>query len=85
MSGTRIAIIIGAIPVVVGLIYLGLQVAFGEETAWVPAGGEVTAESGDIVGYLTGTIDPAGVVLLLALGIAMAFGFAVVLRGARDL
>ena len=72
MSGTRFAIIIGAIPIIVGLFYLGLQLAFGQETEW-------------IAGFLSGTMDPAGVVMLLALGIAMAFGFAVILRGARDL
>lgn len=71
MSGTRIAIIIGVIPVIVGLIYLGLQIAFGEHD-WVS-------------GLISGTMDPAGVVMLVALGLAMAFGFAVILRGARDL
>ena len=30
-------------------------------------------------------IDPAGVVLLVALGLAMGFGMLVILRGARDL
>ena len=30
-------------------------------------------------------IDPAGVILLVALGLAMGFGMLVILRGARDL
>ncbi len=30
-------------------------------------------------------IDPAGVVLLVALGLSMGFGMLVILRGARDL
>ncbi len=72
MSTTRFAIVIGIIPIVVGLVYLGLQVAYGR-----------TVE--DFVAGIVGTIDPAGVVLLLALGISMGFGFLVILRGARDL
>jgi hypothetical protein len=72
MSGTRIAILIGIIPIVVGLLYLGLQLAFGQDTDWIS-------------GLISGTMDPAGVVMLVALGLAMAFGFAVILRGARDL
>lgn len=31
------------------------------------------------------TMDRAGATMLIALGIAMAFGFAVMLRGSRDL
>ena len=54
---------LGAIPVVIGLIYLGLQ--------W--------ASDNDLV------VDPAGIVLLIMLGISMAFGMFVILRGARDL
>jgi Flp pilus assembly protein TadB len=60
---TRWALVLGAIPVVIGLIYLVVQEAVGIE-AW---------------------IDPAGVVLLVALGLAMGFGMVVILRGARDL
>lgn len=30
-------------------------------------------------------IDPAGALLLVCLGVAMGFGFLVILRGARDL
>jgi hypothetical protein len=33
----------------------------------------------------SGTIDPAGVTMLLALGLAIGFGMLVILRGARDL
>ena len=54
---------LGAIPIVIGLIYLGLQ--------W--------ASHNDLV------VDPAGIVLLIMLGISMAFGMFVILRGARDL
>ncbi len=72
MSGTRFAIIIGIIPIVVGLIYLGLQVAYGQAVE-------------DFVAGIAGNIDPAGVILLVALGISMGFGFLVILRGARDL
>ena len=63
MNLTRWALILGAIPVVIGLIYLVVQEAVGVE-AW---------------------IDPAGVILLVALGLAMGFGMLVILRGARDL
>jgi len=31
------------------------------------------------------TIDMAGVTMLIALGLAMAFGFLVILKGAKDL
>ena len=60
---TRWALVLGAIPIVIGLIYLVVQEAVGVE-AW---------------------IDPAGVVMLVALGLAMGFGMLVILRGARDL
>jgi hypothetical protein len=60
---TRLALVLGAIPIVVGLIYLGAQVIIGIH-AW---------------------IDPAGIVLLVSLGLAMGFGSLVILRGARDL
>jgi hypothetical protein len=53
----------GAIPVVIGLIYLVVQETVGVE-AW---------------------IDPAGIILLVALGLSMGFGMLVILRGARDL
>lgn len=60
---TRWSLVLGAIPVIIGLIYLFLQEAIGIE-AW---------------------IDPAGVILLVALGLSMGFGMLVILRGARDL
>ena len=60
---TRWSIVLGAVPVAIGLIYLVLQVTYGVE-AW---------------------IDPAGIVLLVSLGLAMGFGALVILRGARDL
>ena len=60
---TRWSLVLGAIFIVIGLIYLVVQEAVGIE-AW---------------------IDPAGVVLLVALGLAMGFGMLVILRGARDL
>lgn len=63
MNLTRWALILGAIPVLIGLSYLVVQEAVGIQ-AW---------------------IDPAGVVLLVALGLAMGFGMLVILRGARDL
>ena len=72
MTATRAAIIMGAIPVLVGLLYLVLQVAFGDPVD-------------DFLAGLIGNIDPAGVILLIALGISMGFGFFVILRGARDL
>ena len=72
MSGTRFAIIIGIIPVFVGLLYLFLQVTFAEPV-------------NDFLAGIAGTIDPAGVIMLVALGISMGFGFLVILRGARDL
>ena len=85
MSGTRQALILGAIPIVVGLIYLVLQVTFAEGAGWVLTDGSFFDDAGAIVAEMFGTIDPAGVVLLLALGISMGFGFMVILRGARDL
>jgi hypothetical protein len=60
---TRLSLILGAIPIVIGLAYLALQEIIGVQ-AW---------------------IDPAGVVLLVSLGLAMGFGSLVILRGARDL
>jgi hypothetical protein len=60
---TRWALVMGAIPILIGLLYLAAQ---------------------EIVG-ITAWIDPAGVVLLVALGLAMGFGMLVILRGARDL
>jgi Flp pilus assembly protein TadB len=60
---SRWALILGAIPILIGLIYLMVQEAVGIQ-AW---------------------IDPAGVILLVALGLAMGFGMLVILRGARDL
>ena len=62
-NGTRAAIILGIVPVVVGLAYLAVQVANGTDA----------------------TKDMAGVTMLIALGLAMAFGFLVILRGAKDL
>lgn len=85
MTGTRAAIILGAIPILVGLIYLGAQIAFGEPVHWFVNDGDFFGAAGDIVAGVAGTIDPAGVTMLVALGIAMGFGFAVILRGARDL
>ncbi len=60
---TRWSLVMGAIPVVIGLIYLVVQETVGVE-AW---------------------IDPAGIILLVALGLSMGFGMLVILRGARDL
>jgi Flp pilus assembly protein TadB len=57
------SLVLGAIPVAIGLLYLVLQ-----EVIDVPA-----------------WIDPAGIVLLVALGLSMGFGMLVILRGARDL
>ncbi len=85
MSATRFAIIIGVIPVVVGLLYLILQVAFGDGASWLLIDGDFFNDAGDIVAKFAGNIDPTGVILLVSLGIAMGFGFLVILRGARDL
>ena len=85
MTATRAAILMGAIPVFVALLYLGLQVANGDPTQWFVAGGDFFSAAGDIVAGVAGTVDPAGVVMLFALGLAMGFGFLVILRGARDL
>jgi len=63
VSAVRIALLIGAIPIIVGVIYFVLQELNGTQS----------------------TVDPAGVLLLLSLGVAMGFGFLVILRGARDL
>jgi len=63
MNAVRAALLIGAIPIVVGIIYFGAQ-QFSDTVA---------------------DIDPAGVVLLICLGLAMGFGMLVILRGARDL
>ncbi len=60
---TRWSLVLGAIPIAIGLLYLVVQEAVGVE-AW---------------------IDPAGVIMLVALGLAMGFGMLVILRGARDL
>jgi hypothetical protein len=49
------------------------------------ADGDFFSAAGDIVAGVAGTVDPAGVVMLFALGLAMGFGFLVILRGARDL
>ena len=84
MSGIRQAVVLGAIPIVVGLLYLGLQVANGQATEWVSDDGSVFDSAGNLVADITGTMDPAGVVLLIALGLAMGFGMLVILRGARD-
>lgn len=85
MSGTRAAVILGLIPLVVGLIYLAMQLAFGDEASWQLVNGTFVDEQGDIIASLTGNIDPAGVILLGAFGVALGFGFLVILRGARDL
>ncbi len=62
MSGIRQALFLGAIPVVIGILY------------WVlPNVVDVDV------------IDAAGATMLIALGLAMGFGFLVILRGARDI
>jgi hypothetical protein len=63
MSGTRQALILGAIPITIGIIYYASQ-QFSETMA---------------------DLDPAGVTMLVALGLAIGFGMLVILRGARDL
>ena len=63
MSGIRGALVLGAFPVIVGVIYYVTQEMFGSEAV----------------------IDPAGFILLIALGLSMGFGMLVILRGARDL
>ena len=60
---TLAALLIGVIPVIVGVIYFVLQ-------QWAD---------------IEAVIDPAGVLLLICLGVSMGFGFLVILRGARDL
>lgn len=59
----RALLVLGGIPVVVGIVYWTLQQARGSLE----------------------TTDAAGALMLVALGAAMAFGFMVILRGARDL
>jgi hypothetical protein len=85
VSGTRQAILLGAIPVFVGIFYLVLQVGLGDGTVWVLPDGNIFDAAGALVAKVTGTMDPAGVILLVSLGLAMGFGFLVILRGARDL
>jgi len=85
MSGTRQALILGAIPIVVGLLYFVFQIALGDPAEWLPVDGEIIDAAGNLVAVVTGTMDPAGVTLLVGLGLAMGFGFLVILRGARDL
>lgn len=63
MSGTRQAIILGGIPIGIGILYFVLQENFGTFN----------------------TMDPAGVTMLIALGLAIGFGLLVILRGARDI
>ncbi len=63
MNTVRAALLLGAIPIIVGLIYFAAQHLLGSEAV----------------------IDPAGVLLLVALGVSMGFGMLVILRGARDL
>ena len=63
MTQTRAVLLIGAIPIIVGIVYFALQELNGEQAV----------------------IDPGGALLLICLGIAMGFGFLVILRGARDL
>ena len=63
MNTTRAALLIGAIPIIVGIVYFALQELNGEQAV----------------------IDPGGALLLICLGVAMGFGFLVILRGARDL
>jgi hypothetical protein len=55
----RTALILGAVFVATGIVYLVLQTAEG--------------------------FDYAGVVMLIAVGIAMAFAFAILLRGSGEL
>jgi hypothetical protein len=84
VSGTRAALAMGIIPIAVGLFYLVLQVALGDPTEWLLVDGQFVID-GDVVAKILGNVDPAGVILLLALGLSMGFGFLVILRGARDL
>ncbi|HSM33197.1 MAG TPA: hypothetical protein VK987_03830 [Anaerolineae bacterium] len=63
MRGIGGALILGAIPVIVGIIYLLAQELLGSDAV----------------------IDPAGYILLIALGLSMGFGMLVILHGARDL
>jgi Flp pilus assembly protein TadB len=61
--GTRAAIILGIVPIVLGVAYLAFNEINGTDL----------------------TLDMAGVTMLIALGLAMGFGFLVILRGAKDL
>jgi hypothetical protein len=63
MNPARFALVLGLIPIVVGVAYWVLQ-----------------QDRGTI-----STTDAAGATMLVALGLAMGFGFSVILRGARDL
>jgi len=60
---TLAALVIGIIPITVGILYFALQEMSGDAAF----------------------IDPAGALMLVCLGLAMGFGFLVILRGARDL
>lgn len=62
-KGVRTAIILGIVPILVGVGYFVVNESGGTEL----------------------TMDLAGVTMLIALGLAMAFGFLVILKGARDL
>ena len=62
MSGIKEALFLGAIPVVIGILYWVLPYVFDVDV-----------------------IDAAGATMLIALGLAMGFGFLVILHGARDL
>lgn len=84
--GTRAALVLGVVPIIVGLLYLSLQVVFGDPATWDFIGGLfLDIESGKIIALFSGNIDPAGVTMLIAFGLAMGFGMLVILRGARDL
>ena len=63
MSGTRQAVVLGAIPIIIGIVYFIAQETLGTSQV----------------------ADPAGVTMLIALGLAIGFGMLVILRGARDL
>ena len=85
MSGTRQALVLGAIPILVGALYLFLQTTRGDDAEWLAVDGNVLDAAGNFIAKVTGNLDPAGVTLLVALGLAMGFGMFVILRGARDL
>ena len=61
--GVRAALVMGLIPIIVGIAYYVLNESWGTRL----------------------TIDDAGVTMLIAFGIALGFGFYVILKGARDL